>query len=544
MGADLRRGVGRHRVILPVPAEAPGLAVFPTSSPAWERSYKTRAARRPVRIKLQCLQGLDHGEALVAGFWSRYGQSNYSGQTLLAAAKMLGQWAAFCRDTGAAIPGRSAVTDDLIRAFVGWLGRRMLRRRAIAAAASIVIECLAEAAELECPGQGELVRRRKSLVLASTARNGRRSEPGRALPDAQWQRLLMTARREAAEAMAGYRPGEVPLGGIDLVPFVILVGAYTGANPIPLLTMHRGGWRPEPVLDGYWRLTWRKDRAAGHEEQSLVFAGTAEGGMGVIELLDFVRRWTDPLVERTAQSCRNDLWLYQRETRRPAQSAAWAPKSFIFNHVLKWTRAHGLRVTLQELRTNAALTLLRSGRSLIHVQSFLQHRDLRTTWLYLRSEVLRPGFNRTIAAAQARIVGLVLPQPRTQAAEEVPAPKAVRAKLASGEWDLGTCACLDPYHSPVPGETSGRRCRSFHACYGCAHAVWFREHLPLEVWKLRRFEALRGRDPHWSEKYAATCEIIRRDILGSFSKADRDWAEREASAFAALPVFAASGVTV
>jgi hypothetical protein len=91
---------------------------------------------------------------------------------------------------------------------------------------------------------------------------------------------------------------------------------------------------------------------------------------------------------------------------------------------------------------------------------------------------------------------------------------------------------------------SGRRCRSFHACYGCAHAVWFREHLPLEVWKLRRFESLRDHDPHWERKYAPTCEIIRRDILGSFPPADREWAEREAAAFAALPVLAANGVTV
>ena len=544
MGADRRRGALRHRVILPPPAAVPAVAAFPRSTVAWERDYTTRRARRPVRIKLQCLQGLDHGEALVAGFWSRYGQSNYSGQTLLTAAKMLGQWAGFCRATGTTLPSCGGVTEDVIRAFTGWLARGKLNRRGIAAAASAVIDCMAEAAELDRPGEGEEVRRRKYAVLLSCAgrRTGHLAE--KALPDAEWQRLLSTARRDAAEAMSNYRPGEVPAAGIDLVPFLILVGAYTGANPIPLLMLRRDAWTPEPILDGYWRLTWRKDRAVGHEEQSLVFAARAESGMGVIELVDFVRRWTDPLVLRTAQSCRNDLWLYRRQTRRPAQSAAWAPTSFHRNHVLRWMRAHGLSVTLQHLRTNAALTLLRSGRSLIHVQSFLQHGDLRTTWRYLRSEVLRPAFTRSIATVQERIVGLVLPQPRKEAATGVTAPKAVRAKLASGEWDVGTCACLDPYHSPIPGEITGRRCRSFHACYGCAHAVWFREHLPLEVWKLRRFEALRGGDPHWAEKYAVTCEIIRRDILGSFSKADRDWAEREASAFASLPVLAANGVTV
>jgi len=544
MGSDRRRGIGGHRVILPVPTEVPAPVAFPLPGTAWERNYMTRSARRPVHIKLRFLEGLDHGEALAAGFWSRYGQSNYSGQTLLEAAKMLRHWAAFCRDTDTFVPSWGAVTDDMMRAFTGWLGRGKWRRRGIAVAASTVIECMAEAAELEVPGQGESLRQKKYAVLLSCA--GRRSGhvQERALGDAEWQRLLSTARGEAAETIRKYRCGDVPLSGIDLVPFVILVAAYTGANPVPLLMLRRDAWKPEPILDGYWRLTWRKDRAVGHEEQSLVFAGQVEGGLGVIDLLVFVRKWTDPLVLRAAKSCQNDLWLYQRETRRLTQSAAWAPRSFGAHHVLPWMQGHGFGVTLQQLRSNAALTLLRSGRSLTHVQHFLQHGDVRTTWRYLRSEVLRPAFNATIASTQARIVGLVLPRPRGEAVAAVPALRAARARLASGEWDLGTCACLDPYHSPIPGEIAGRRCRSFHACYGCAHAVWFREHLPLEVWKLRRFEALRGGDPRWSEKYAATCEIIRRDILGAFSEADRKWAEREASAFASVPVLAANGVTV
>ena len=544
MGPDRRRGIGGHRVKLPVGPAVPALAAFPVPATAWERDYTTRSARRPERINLRFLQGLDHGEALVAGFWSRYGQSNYSGQTLFTVRKKLVRWASFCRDQGVVIARASALTDDAIRAFAAWLGRKKLRRADITRTAATIIDCLAEAADLESSGQGEVLRQKKAWLLASAARNGPERGAGKALPDAEWQRLLRTARGEASEVMAQYRAGDVPRSGADLVPFLILVGAYTGANPVPLLTMRRDGWKPEPVLEGYWRLSWRKDRALGHEEQSLVFAGRAEGGLGVIEVLDFVRKWTDPLVMRAVASCRNDLWLHQRQSRAMAQSAAWAPRSFGNKHVLRWTRAHGLSVTLQQLRSNAALTLLRSGRSLTHVQHFLQHCDVRTTWRYLRSEVLRPAFNRTIAATQARIVGLVLPQPRGEAAAAVPASRAVRARLASGKWDLGTCACLDPYHSPIPGEIAGRRCRSFHACYGCAHAVWFREHLPLEVWKLRRFEALRGSDPHWSEKYAATCEIIRRDILGSFSKADRDWAEREASAFASVPVLAANGVTV
>ena len=88
-----------------------------------------------------------------------------------------------------------------------------------------------------------------------------------------------------------------------------------------------------------------------------------------------------------------------------------------------------------------------------------------------------------------------------------------------GSWHLRLFGY--PYHSRgdlarLVGGVAGPS----HA-YGCAHAVWFREHLPLEVWKLRRFEALRASDPHWAEKYAVTCEIIRRDMLGSFEGGSR-----------------------
>jgi hypothetical protein len=74
--------------------------------------------------------------------------------------------------------------------------------------------------------------------------------------------------------------------------------------------------------------------------------------------------------------------------------------------------------------------------------------------------------------------------------------------------------------------------------------VWFKEHLPLEVWKLRRFESLKTSDPHWETKYGHTCEIIRRDILGAFSASDRSWAEQTAVSLASMPVLVGEGVTL
>ena len=541
--SDKRRGVGNHRVVRPAPAPAPVVAGFPASGAAWVRDYKTRAARQAVRIDLRFLGNLAHGESLVNGFWSRYGQSNYAPGTLEHIVSPLRLWTRFCAE-GAVQPSHcSAVTADLLRAFMAWVARKRRSRIDVAATVSLVMECLCEGADLEIPDGGGAMRRQRRGILLSCQANGRERPTGKALADADWERLLTTAREEAMGIMTGYRSPGVPESGAQLIPFLVLVAAYTGANPYPLLAFQRDAWRQEPVLEGYWRVSWRKDRARGHEQQSLVFAAKVKGGPSLIELLDFVRKWTAPLVSEVPGNCRNDLWLF-RDAKRSGRSAAWSPNNFLSQNVSPWTRKHRLDLTLGRIRASAALTLLRSGKNLTHVQSFLQHSDLNTTWKYLRSDVLRPMFNRTIAATQERILGLVLPQPRAAGAPVVSDLAPVQEKLLSGEWDLGTCACRDPYHSPIAGEINGRLCRSFHACYACPHAVWFREHLPLEVWKLRRFESLKSSEPAWSSKYGTTCEIIRRDILGAFSQADQEWAKREAAGLKSVPVLVANGVTV
>jgi hypothetical protein len=541
VATDQRRGVGRHRaVVKPAVAE---ITPLPLDTVVWELDYRTRSMRRAERIDLRFLRELDHGASLVNGFWSRYGRANYAANTLMTVVKALARWEEFCRETTPSL-AHAVASDDLLRAFMAWIARRGTRRRGISVCVSLLIECLAEAANLESPGSGDALRHRKSELLLWCGGQGRRAHTeGKALVDADWQRLLSAARRDVETAMHDYQPGDEPTSGTALVPFIVMVAAYTGANTTPLLAFQRDAWTPAPVLDGYWSVTWRKDRAKGREEQSLVFAHKVADGLSLIEVLDFMRKWTEPLVARVPKNCRNDLWLH-RSRRRFTRSAAWRPRIFLKRHAQSWLQKHGLKGTLERIRPSAALTLLRSGKALTHVQHFLQHADLRTTWKYVRSAVLHPTFNRVIAATQERILGHVLPQSRASAAVAIEAPRAVHEALVSGAWDLGTCACRDPYHSPIPGEITGRLCRSFHACYTCPHAVWFKEHLPLEVWKLRRFESLRESDPHWSRKYQTTCEMIRRDILGAFGADDRAWAEREASDLASLPILAASGVTL
>ena len=542
--SDRRRGVGLHRVARPPESSLGGdVAAFPADGTVWARDYRTKAMRKSFPIDLHFLQELEHGADLVNAFWSRYGGSNYAAPTLRGVLEALKLWAKFCGETGVVVHDCSAISEDVMRAFLAWIARRERTRRDTLSYTSRVLECVAAGADLESPNGGEKLRAAKSALLLSCRRLDRGLGPPKALDDDNWQRLLETAAREVKASMAGYRAGDVPEAGTKLVPFIVLVAAHTGANPVPLLTFRRDAWKPEAVLDGYWRVSWLKGRAHGHEEQSLVFAATVKMGVSLIEVLEFVKRWTEPLVERVAESCRDDLWLYVSRHNKPF-SAAWEPRNFTTGSVRSWLQQNRLKIQLDQIRSSAALTLLRSGKSLTHVQSFLQHTELNTTWRYVRSDVLQSRFNRAITLTQERIVGRVVPQARATGVGALALPAAVREKLAAGAWDVGTCGCLDPYNSPVPGEIKGRLCRSFHACYACPHAVWFKEHLPLEAWKLHRFESLRASDPDWARKYGQTCEVIRRDILGAFPEEDRRWADAEASRFATLPILVADGVSV
>lgn len=458
MATDRRRGVGQHRVVVkPAVAE---ITPFPLGTVVWELDYRTRSMRRAERIDLRFLRELDHGASLVNGFWSRYGRANYAANTLMTVVKALARWEEFCRETTPSLAHGAVASDDLLRAFMAWIARRGTRRRGISVCVSPLIECLAEAANLESPGSGDALRHRKSELLLSCGGHGRRAHTeGKALVDADWQRLLSAARRDVETAMHDYQPGDEPTSGTALVPFIVMVAAYTGANTTPLLAFQRDAWTPAPVLDGYWSVTWRKDRAKGREEQSLVFAHKVADGPSLIDVLDFVRKWTEPLVNRVPKNCRGDLWLH-RSRRRFTRSAAWRPRIFLKRHAQPWLQKHELKGTLDRIRPSAALTLLRSGKTLTHVQHFLQHADLRTTWKYVRSAVLRPTFNRVITATQERILGRVLPEPRGSAAAAIEVPRAVQktSQAASGIWARARAATLItvPCREKLPGDFAAR----------------------------------------------------------------------------------------
>jgi hypothetical protein len=535
---DNRRGIGSKAGEPPESEQSAEILKINTGP--WDLDYRTRTMRRPVRVDLTFLQNLNDGALLARAFWSRYGGTNYSGTTVSTAVRYLRRWAAFRADSGSVV----AANTDILRAFMASNARDGYSRRRNSVAAGIVIECLAEAADLTTSGSGGPLRISKSeLQLSCGGRSQVLAKAGRSFSDDLWQRLLITAHNEVVAVMNGIGVAEPPKSGTSLVPFMILIAAYTGANVTALLGFRRDAWKEDPVLAGYWRVTWSKDRAKGNEQQCLVLAGSTTEGLSAIDILKFVLRWTEPLVERVPESCKKDLWLH-RSRRTGASSSGWNPVIFVNRHVDTWMRNHSLPATLDRIRPSAALTLLRSGKSITQVQAFLQHGELRTTWRYVRSEVLRPAYNRVITKTQERIMGLVIPKSRAEGVPDVTANATAQRSLASGHWDIGTCSCRDPYNSPIRGEIRGRLCRSFHACYFCPHAVWFKEHLPLEVWKLRRLESLRESDQNWEIKYGKSCEIIRRDILGSFSHEDQKWAETEAANLSSLPILVASGVTV
>ena len=234
--------------------------------------------------------------------------------------------------------------------------------------------------------------------------------------------------------------------------------------------------------------------------------------------------------------------------RNKAEYFSMASGSNTANAINAFTRRHDLpHFTLADLRPTAATAFIRHGKTLYQLQVLLHHSEPRTTVRYISKELMRPQYRRTISTAQQAIVAFAQPrvvaQQRSSATIDQLAGIANLAAFESGLNDLGTCSCKNPMASPIPGEIAGRLCRAFDSCYFCVHAVWFKEHLPLEIAKLRRWEQLSSSEPHWRAKYEIRCRVIREEILPGFTASDIEWATKIADQAAGLPVLAAAGRT-
>lgn len=273
--------------------------------------------------------------------------------------------------------------------------------------------------------------------------------------------------------------------------------------------------------------------------------------MGVVELIQFLRQYTEPLVARAEPAERTKLFLYLGPRQGPAHPilspSTRSGDQFVL-HFAQFVARHALpHFTLVHLRASAATQLyLETGGNLRKVQQFLQHVRLSTTVQYLLNSLTEPFHARVIQKAQEKMLEriTVIPEPRATAVGRLHLPPAQARKIVAGRFDTGCGVCRDPYDSPQPGEEKGRLCTAFHACFSCPNGLWFLEDLPHVIATRDRLVAFRSemKREDWETVYGDSVRIMNEHILAAFRPEQITAATQEAARLGQAPVLIAKGV--
>jgi hypothetical protein len=289
-----------------------------------------------------------------------------------------------------------------------------------------------------------------------------RSE-SKALSPATFRKILTAAEKDVDDIRRTYTPGEVPTSAQQMIPFMVLVAARTGINADALWGLERDCLVPHEIDEDCFYCVWDKPRAAKQQKQ--LHRVDRRRQMGVVELIQFMRRYTEPLALQATPPANRKLFLYFSQNtllQNRLISSCTSPRLSV-RRLKEFRERHRLPFfTLSNIRPSAATLLyLQTGGNLGKVRQFLQHAHFSTTIKYVLNHITEQFNARVIQKAQARMVErmTVIPERRELGVKRLNLPKDQAAKIVQGHFDTGTGTCRDPYNSPQPGEGKGRPVR-------------------------------------------------------------------------------------
>jgi len=436
------------------------------------------------------------------------------------------------------------LSADVLKEFAVWLIAKQGLTRKSAAGIFAACCCFLRRARRLYPGDfGALFSTPKNLFAGAV---NDRSE-SRALSLANFRMILQAAESDVRRIRETHRAGEVPTSAQQLIPFMVIIAARTGINPKAVYDLHRDCLSPHELDDHLFYCTWDKPRAGKQQRQ--LHRVDRRNQMGVVELIEFLRQYTEPLAIPADATLRGKLFLYssQCQSLKGKLVAPGATPEAFQRNFYEFAERHDLpRFTLANIRPTAATQLyMETGGNLRKVQQFLQHAHLRTTVNYVLNSITEPFNVRSIQKAQERMLERVtaIPEKRAVGVARLNLPQAQARKIVAGQFDTGSGACRNPYDSPQPGEDKGRPCTSFHACFTCPNGIWFLEDLPQVIAIRDRLLSLRPdmRPEDWETVYGQSVRIIQENIIAAFRPDQIETAESKAKALQDRPILVARG---
>lgn len=440
----------------------------------------------------------------------------------------------------------SALTGDLLREWGDWLINVRKDAPQTAAKKFSYLRTLLSGARSMYPDAFRPDFDIPVYVFLKPAKGGK---DGRMLSEEVLRSLLEAAEKEVGQIRERYLDGDTPEGLAPLIPFMILIGLKTAINPESLYNIGRDCLRPHAIDTTAFYLVWTKRRSKSGLQRQLHHADPR--GKGVIELIQFLIAYTQPLVEQVPEPERGMLFLYRYSSGRRCRGAFSLTQQAISREIVEFCGRNNLpAVKLSQLRPSAATQhYKKTGGKLRKVQILLGHSEISTTVRYIGDSLVQRMHNNSIRAAQdamVKRVTTVIPKEAEQALVDLAGELAPgqREKIADGRYDTGFGKCRNPYDSPQPGQHQGRCCTLFTACLTCSNALFFLEDLPRVIALREHFlaEKKNMRPGVWEALYGDKIKVIEEDIVGAFSPTQVAEAESLAAEVTDMPLLATKGV--
>lgn len=322
----------------------------------------------------------------------------------------------------------------------------------------------------------------------------------------------------------------IPHGLESFVPFWFLISLQSALNQHPLIYLKRDALHADPDMPStrVW-LHFRKDRAFGREDKKLCFY--SQGPFGVVGLIQFLLRYTEPLVQFVAEEFKNNLFLmiHKRGARTDVVHTV-NPKSTDFQ--IRWyIEKHKLpKFTFPQLRATAAALMWIRTKSLTRVSKALNHRKVETTMRYLQSQQVMTLEDELMAAGLDKYLKAIgsgtddAPHPRFTTAIDLDtlvksgdlSEEEAEDLSKNGPYTTESASCKNPFNSPFE-KKKGTLCRFLNMCLFCKNNVVFPHDLQRLCRKKRELLADLDRMTaiSWEKSHKPAVDAIDR-VLNEF----------------------------
>lgn len=385
-------------------------------------------------------------------------------------------------------------------------------------------------------------------------------------PSVKLKRVLLDHQHTCPTELLGMY---VPVGESSLLPFALQLYILTGLNVTSLLTLTRDCIGEYPRLPQYKRLIYDKPRSGMARAKTQVIP--AHGSTSndderdnVLSIIEFLIKWTEPLVEHASGRLKNNLFLYRAANRGApggqviralSKYRAFEPALPAF--INRYRKSHKLpKFTLRDLRPAVATYLYFKTRDIYRVQRFLGHRNIRTTIAYIRGRIIAAEHDKSMARAIDQVIHRILQEHGNDvdSADKVELPVPALAAIVEGKLsDVANGALTNESLSPADAALlqesgvitlvarcrrpdkpppflnvpPGQICTKIFKCLSCPNAVVLEEDLPYVFLRIKQIwdERKRLSEDGWHVLYADVWLALNQ-VTRLFSKEARDRATK------------------